>query len=400
MDLHVPQPYPLLKHGLLNTFPSLQKDIHTDVAIIGAGITGALVAWQLVQQGIQCTLLDKRHAATGSTAASTSLIQYELDTPLYQLQKLVGKENAVKSYKLCLDAINWLEQLTYALGINDHFTRKCSLQYASYQKHLKGLETEFELRKKYGFDVAWLTEKDIQNKFGFSKSGAILNFDAAQLDAYFLAHTIFKKIQKDCPIYDHTEVTQIIHERNGVVLITKDGFKVHAKKLVIASGYEAQQYIPKKIEDLHCTYVILSEPMDSTELWYENCHIWETAYPYLYIRTTTDENRILVGGKDTGYFPEAKQKQLLPIKAKALQKAFSKLFPQLNFKTDFSWSGAFGTSKDGLPYIGNIPQRPHTYFALGFGGNGITFSAIAAQFICNSICGQQQNDAQIFSFDR
>ena len=87
-------------------------------------------------------------------------------------------------------------------------------------------------------------------------------------------------------------------------------------------------------------------------------------------------------------------------KAKNLERSFAKLFPGLSFKTDFKWAGTFASTKDGLPYIGSIPQRPHTYFALGFGGNGITFSVIAANIIKDLLSGKKNTDADIFSFDR
>ncbi|WP_315822235.1 FAD-dependent oxidoreductase [Paraflavitalea speifideaquila] len=81
MDLRSDKPYALLKHGLGHVYPSLRKDQKADVAIIGAGITGALVGWHLLQKGIQPVIIDRRHAGMGSTAASTSLLQYEIDTP-------------------------------------------------------------------------------------------------------------------------------------------------------------------------------------------------------------------------------------------------------------------------------------------------------------------------------
>ena len=69
-------------------------------------------------------------------------------------------------------------------------------------------------------------------------------------------------------------------------------------------------------------------------------------------------------------------------------------------KIDFKWAGAFGTTKDGLPYIGSVPERPNTYFALGFGGNGITFSVMTAEIITNMINKKNDPDASLFSFDR
>ena len=148
---------------------------------------------------------------------------------------------------------------------------------------------------------------------------------------------------------------------------------------------------------MQTTYAIISEPFDTKKFWYRNVLIWETAQPYLYLRTTRD-NRILVGGKDDDFSAAYKRDIALPKKVNILEKEFASLFPDLNFKTDFGWAGAFASTKDGLPYIGTIPQRSNTYFALGFGGNGITFSVIAANIIRDLIKEKTNADAEIFSF--
>ena len=67
---------------------------------------------------------------------------------------------------------------------------------------------------------------------------------------------------------------------------------------------------------------------------------------------------------------------------------------------DFYWSGAFGNSKDGLPYIGSVVEHPDTFFALGYGGNGITFSVLAGQMIADAIGGQKSSHFKLFGFDR
>src|SRR6185436_8573946 len=105
MDLRSHYPYWLLRHGIINSYPSLSKNEKADVAIIGAGISGALVARQLCEAGLNVIVLDRRHAGMGSTAASTALLQYEIDTPLRKLIDIAGEEDAVKSYLLCHDAI-------------------------------------------------------------------------------------------------------------------------------------------------------------------------------------------------------------------------------------------------------------------------------------------------------
>jgi glycine/D-amino acid oxidase-like deaminating enzyme len=76
------------------------------------------------------------------------------------------------------------------------------------------------------------------------------------------------------------------------------------------------------------------------------------------------------------------------------------MFPNIDLSVDCRWAGTFGETKDGLAYIGSIRQMPRCHFALGFGGNGVTFSVIAAQIICETLCGRSHPDAHLFRFDR
>ncbi len=400
MNLRSPSPYWLMRHGIINSYASLQRDAKADIAIVGAGISGALLAIELNKAGYKVIILDKRHAGTGSTAASTALLQYEIDTPLHKLISMVGKKNAVKSYLLCKNSIDELEKICNVLGNDRLFVRKPSFQYASYKKDSADLKKEYQLRKDAGFSIQLLEENDIEKKFGFKRSAGLLSKDGAEADAYRITHKIlWDCIKKGVEVYDNTEVTTIRHEKNGVLLQTADNKNIKAKKLFIACGYESQKYIPFNIQLLHSTYAIASEPFETKNFWYKNALIWETATPYLYMRTT-DDNRIIIGGKDVTFTNPQKRDEILSLKSAQLERSFKRLFPQIPFKTDFRWVGNFANTKDGLPYIGTIPQRPNTYFSLGFGGNGITFSIIAARLIREMIEGRKNPDAEIFSFNR
>jgi glycine/D-amino acid oxidase-like deaminating enzyme len=401
MDLHSNYPYWLLKNGIVNSYPSLQQNEKCTVAIIGAGISGALVAWHLEKAGFSTILIDRRHAGTGSTAASTALLQYEIDVPLSELIQKVGEQNAVNSYRLCLEAISDIKAIAQKTESGSSFVNKPSLQYASYKSHVTKLKTEFECRKKYGFPVHWLEEAAVLDKFGFSKPAAILSDAGAQTDAYKLTHDILQYCIQHygAKVFDKTTIENIKKSGPGFVLTSQDGYKINCSKVVIACGYESQQYLPEKVELLHATFAIVSEPMAATDFWHKNALIWETADPYLYIRTTKD-NRILIGGKDTPYTTAPARDRLLKQKVAALEKSFHQLFPSINFKTDFSWAGTFAGTKDGLPYIGLHKQRQGVYFALGFGGNGITFSAIAGEIITDLIAGKENKYAPIFKFGR
>jgi glycine/D-amino acid oxidase-like deaminating enzyme len=368
--------------------------------IIGAGITGALVAWHLSKEGIPLMVVDKRHVGMGSTAASTSLLQYEIDTPLHQLQKLVGKESAAKSYLLCKESIYELKKIAQLLKPDVDFGLKSSFQFASTRSDVKKLVIEYKARRAIGIELDFLEEKEVKELFDFKKPAGLLSKDGGQVDAYKMTHALLEEVERSGnKVFDLTPVTGIKHLKTGVEVEVKGKFKIKARLLIIACGYESQQYIPKKIENLDSTFAIISEPFNQQEFWYGNSLMWETATPYLYMKVTGD-HRILVGGKDVPYYDPIKRDKMVTSKSKELHQSFSKLFPRLEFKTDFQWAGTFSSTKDGLPYIGSIPQRPHTFFALGFGGNGITFSQIASNILTDQIKGKTNRNSDLFSFNR
>jgi glycine/D-amino acid oxidase-like deaminating enzyme len=119
----------------------------------------------------------------------------------------------------------------------------------------------------------------------------------------------------------------------------------------------------------------------------------------LYLRTTSD-NRAIVGGEDVPYATAHKSDQLIARKTQKLQRRFARMFPRLDLEVSYTWAGTFGETKNGLAYIGQTPEFPHAYFALSYGGNGITFSVIAAKIITDLHLGRPNPDANIFRFDR
>jgi glycine/D-amino acid oxidase-like deaminating enzyme len=81
-----------------------------------------------------------------------------------------------------------------------------------------------------------------------------------------------------------------------------------------------------------------------------------------------------------------------------LEKKLKKLFPQLDTRADFAWCGSFGAVSTGLPTIGAIPGKKNCYAIMAFGGNGITYSRIAAEIVTASIIGRPDPDADLFVF--
>jgi glycine/D-amino acid oxidase-like deaminating enzyme len=400
MKLSSGYPYSLIKNGLLYSYPKLEKDIKTDVLILGGGISGALTAHYLMLAGIDCTLIDARTIGLGSTCTSTSLLQYEIDTPLHKLIQMIGVKGAVRSYKLGETAVMKLWSLARKLGIPENDKRP-SLYYAAYRQHVEFIQSEFAARKKYGFRVRYLDERSVRNEFGFDSPAAILSEVAAVTDSYLFTHHLLQyNMAKGLTVYDRTEAASIKHNKNNVKLRAKDNWSIVAGKIVYATGYEVINFISKPIVKLATTYATASESFSTPQRFgKDDAVLWNTATPYLYMRTTKD-NRIIVGGRDEDFFSHIKRDRLLPRKTKQLQKDFTKMFPSISFEPEFSWAGVFGSTKDGLPYIGSYKKLPNSFFALGFGGNGITFSQVAGEIISALIKGKKNKDVDLFSFDR
>src|SRR5690606_4700310 len=110
MDLLSGSPFWPVHDGLPVSYPPLDGDRTVDVAIVGAGITGALVADRLARSGRRVIVLDRRETAQGSTAGSTALLQYEIDTPLHQLEERYGADVAAAAYQDCRDAVHALRE--------------------------------------------------------------------------------------------------------------------------------------------------------------------------------------------------------------------------------------------------------------------------------------------------
>lgn len=401
MDLTSGAPFWIVNDGLPAVYPKLMRNRVCDVAVIGGGITGALVAHRFAQEGIHVVLVDRREIGHGSTAASTALIQYEIDSSLCELTDRVGQAHAVRSYELCQEAVRGIERLATQGGNGCGYRPKKSLYLASRPRDREILKQEFAARRRMGIEVDFLDRKDIIQRFSFRRPAALLSQLAGEVDAYRLTHKLLgEATHRGLEVYDRTEVVGIETSNEGVELTTGDGFRVQARKVVFATGYETPEYLDQKIVKLNSTFALATAVVDSFDGWGENqCLIWETARPYFYARTTSD-GRIIMGGADRPFATAHNQDKLLSRQTARLRSQFTKLFPRIPIDVDWSWGGTFGETKDGLPYIGTVPQFPNGYFALGYGGNGITFSLIAADLLLDLFLQRRNPDLEIFRFDR
>lgn len=380
--------------------PPLAHDESCDVAIIGAGITGALIAHTLSAAGLNCIVLDRRSAGAGSTAASTALLLYELDTPLTELAGRIGFSDAAAVYRHCSRAVRRLVRTARSLPDAGPITRRPSIYLASTDADAESLRAEARARRRAGIHVQLLSRRRIERLFPFSRAGAIRSTNAAECDPLRLTRALLGAAERrSARIYEHTPAASIAPDRAGVVIRTERGPVVRASRAIIATGYEAvpgiQRWAPA---ELVSTFAIATAPLPSFRGWAGRSVIWETARPYLYMRTCGD--RAIIGGGDEPVADPAARDALIPAKADSLIARFNSMFPALNARAEFAWAGTFGQSPDGLSYIAPAPELPGVLLAVGLGGNGMTMAMVAAQVAAEWCRGITPPALRLFALDR
>jgi glycine/D-amino acid oxidase-like deaminating enzyme len=383
-------------------YPDLTADVTCDVVVVGAGITGAQVAHALADVGLDVVLLDRRPVGHGSTSASTALIQYEIDTPLVALRKLVGRDHADRVYLECVAAVGRLSAIVAGLGPQRDavaYRERASLYLASELRDADTLHEEWRARRALGIEVEFLDSAAIAARFPFTRPAALWSAVAAEVDPLALTRALVAAASTRARVFiGDGAMVQRIESMDGVLLRAAGG-TVRARTAVLATGYESQSYLERPVATLKSTYAAATVPQQHAEIWPHDCLIWETARPYLYLRTTAD-HRVLVGGEDEDIVGGAARDALLTSKAETLRARAHSLIPSLDARLEFAWAGTFAESRDGLPYIDRARHMPDVWFALGYGGNGITFSVIAAEIIRDGCLGFANPAADLFRFER
>ncbi|HET7127012.1 MAG TPA: FAD-dependent oxidoreductase [Lysobacter sp.] len=401
MDLKSGYPWWAIRNGLPQDFPRLERDLRCDVAIVGGGITGALIANEFARHGHEVAVVEERDVGWGSTAASTALLQYEIDTPLVDLAKRVGEADALLAYRACVASVEALQSMLARMR-DVGYRKSDSLYFASRRRHRRRLREEFEVRARNGFDVEWLDEPAVRERYGFDAPAAILNRPAAGVDPYRFALRLLQGLVKSgAGVYDRTRVVAIEPRSRDVLLRIDNGALVAAKHVVLAAGYVTQQWLPEKVAKNRSSYAVISDPLDAGVLAaFDRTMAWETARPYLYLRITPDR-RLLVGGEDDAVDIPARRDRRVPKKARKLMERMRGMFPAADIVPAFSWAGTFAETEDGLPFFGpHASLGPRVHFAMAYGGNGITYSKLGAGLLRSLVERHRHPLARLFSFAR
>jgi len=379
----------------------LANDVKCEVAVVGAGVSGSLIAAHLTAKGVDVVVLDAGQPGAGSTSACTALIQYELDEPLTRVAEKLGVEHAAAAYQTTVASLDWMQEFVQTLDDDCEITSRPTLLLARRRWDKSAMQKEVTARNQAGIACDWVDADALEERFKIDRPGAIMSPLSFEIDPYRLTLASLRQaVGQGCRVFAPAYVCDYHFDDTGVTLRTLHGARVRAKNVVVANGYETPGFLRQGYGDLLSTWAVRSEPIDADTVWPERQLMWEWGQAYLYARLLPD-NRVMYGGGDENFIDPHKRDAMIAKKTAALTEQISDLIGT-SVTPQCQWAGTFAQTKDGMPYIGEHKECPHAYLALGYGGNGVTFSLIAARVITGMLCDDATfaEPARLFRFDR
>ncbi|MBB3939117.1 glycine/D-amino acid oxidase-like deaminating enzyme [Novosphingobium fluoreni] len=367
-----------------------------DVAIVGSGIVGALIAQRLADSGRRIALFDRRPPGCGSTAASTAEIMWAMDVPMSHLATEIGEAEAARRWTRVLTAVRDLGKHIDALGLNGGRVARPTLYLTGSVLDEAGLVREADIHRRNGLPSVFLRAEEVAERFDIAARAAIASQGGFEIEPVRLCHALLDRARREgANLHWPVDVTGLHPDDSGIVLEMADGRSCRAENVILATGYErASLFLPPAF-GLHSTFAIATPP-GGAPLWRERAMIWEASDPYLYVRTDRI-GRIIAGGEDIESADEAVRNALLGSKAGAIAAKLETLLGARPITIDRKWAATFGASPDGLPAIGPVATMPNVWMAAGFGGNGIAFASLAAQMLERELGGEPDPDRDCFS---
>jgi glycine/D-amino acid oxidase-like deaminating enzyme len=403
-----------LRHGLplwLDRRPSSQKkfprhkgSLVTDVVIIGGGVTGAIAAYLFSDAGVRVVLLEAKDIARGSTAASTALLMQEPDRDFEELAERYGHRTAQRIWRALGGATHGLADAIRKLKLKCDLHRRDSVYFTLNPDEIDALRAEFESRKRAGLPGRWLTPKALYRKTGVRGQAGISTPGNAEVDPIGACHGFLKAARaRGARIFERSPARRVKTTDDGVSVQTPGGI-VHARYVLVATGYATPEFKPLTGRfQMRDTYVIATRRLPQRlrrRVSRSHAMLWDTDRPYHYLRWTTD-GRALVGGGDRIHRSKKGSRTRIARAKEQLWAFLTLIHPELTTeRPEFAWEGLFAQTPDGLPYIGTHARYPKHLFALGYGGNGMTASFLAAQLLLRRYQGKPAAAEALFAFNR
>jgi glycine/D-amino acid oxidase-like deaminating enzyme len=383
--------------------PLLRGRHESDIVIIGGGITGCVAAKRLAASGLRVVVLEAQRIGRGSTAASTALLMQEPDVDFGELADRYGTGIAAAVWKTSRRAVRAMTGAIARLNAPTALHRLPSVYFTRRSDDVRGLRAEVRARRRIGIDSRWIEAEELHRLSGIDGAGAIVTGGNAQVNPYRACLAFAAAARRSgARLHERSAVRRVTAQASEVEVETDRG-SVRARWAVVATGYATPEFAPlaSRFRMMH-TYVIATPPLPAPlrrRMGLGDIMLWDTDRPYHYGRWTAD-HRVLFGGRDRPR-RRATSPATLRSRIEQLTDDFRDLYPAAgDLAPDYAWEGRFATTPDGLPYIGAHRGHPRQLFALGYGGNGMTFGFLAGEILDRAIRGVSRPGDELFRFNR
>lgn len=409
-------------------YNKLEKNIETDICIIGGGITGISTAYYLTKENLKVTVLDMGKIGFQTTGNSTAKITSQHGLFYKYLKDSKGEDFARLYYDANEDAIENIKRIVKREKIECDLECQPAYVLANNREEVQKVKDEVEVVKGFGGCAEYLEREDIdKNLLILNPLAAIMFKNQAQFNSY--KYTI--ELAKVCKnlganIYENTKVVDVRNEKDYYYLETEDGYKIKAKYLVITTKYpiinmpgfyfmkmyQSTSYgisIPVKEKLFDGMYITSTNPKVSLRMAKVNNDIIKDVVDGDIENYTEQEkeNRKQVQEKQNskidneyvlivvGSDHKTGEKIDLSNSYKKLENIAKQIYPQ--GKVENYWNTEDCITLDKIPYIGKYSTMwENAYVATGFNKWGITTSNIAANIITDMIIGRKNRYEDIF----
>ena len=344
----------------------LIKNDNCEILVIGAGITGLLIAYKLQSKGHDVIVIEKDQIGGNSTSKNTGLIQFSSDTMLHNLIEN-SSINGVKFYADCLSAVNEIEEIASNFANKNCFHRCSSLYLASNEGDIPTLKKEYKTLISHNFPAIELTKKQIKEQFRIDKPYALLTTGDVSIYPYFYTQELASYFQK---LGGQLHSGHFLNTKDGTAYLKND-VTIKYKYIIYAMGYDTARIQPIEGIVKDATYAFFCNPNIKTK----DIMVWETARPYLYQNTLTSD-KIVVGGGDIPL--QKSNPNNIHSNIEKIKQSYMEWYGLQELEIEESYCNEFFTFIDGIPKY-HIEDK--SIYMYPYGGNGVVYSLYLANKI-------------------